>query len=283
MTLVLVVLAGAILVAIVGAVAWGGASRRRAANDYEHAMDTLARMTGRPSSSATGRGWMGQPPESTGQRAAPIAPPPTGPAPPGAPLTAIRSAAGKNRPVSWMRPASVEPGRRGSGRGVARFARLAGAGVGLIVLVVLTVTVVSLAVGGSSHSPSGRQNQATGGGAGRSSTLTTRAVPRTTTPSNQLTALSSDANGATYNSPTSGPYTLSFSTTGPCWLRVTLADGTVMLEETLPGAATRSLKVPGPAEVRVGNAANVTVQVDGKPVVVPETAALPYNLTFQAA
>ncbi len=290
MTLILVVLGVVILVAIVGFSARRGSSPRRGSvNDYEHAMDTLARMSGRPSSSATGQGWMGHPAE-------PLSPPARSPETGATALAGLKSSASKGGPATWMRAASIEPGSSGArrSRSIGRVGRLAGGVIGLVVLIGLTVTVVSLAVGRSGHTnpPAARSAQA--GGAGTSPTTTpghssTRPTsrpntgrPTTTIPSNQVTAVSNDANGATYNAPTTG-YMLSFTTTGPCWVRVTDATGTIMFQKTLPGGASGQLNLAGSSQVRVGNAAHVSLQVDGKPVIVPQTVPLPYNLTFQAA
>lgn len=308
MTLVIVVVAAVILVGVVGRVALGGGGRRGSANDYEHAMDTLARMSGRPNSSATGRGWMGQPAEPVGpagrgpsssprpNRPGPVGPDTarpqsSGPGPGGpgvTPVAALRSSAGRGPSLSWMRPASLEPGRRAGGRDMGRIARLAGGAIGLIVLVIATVTVVSLAAGrtGRHTNPTAAhttQPAATAGGSRSAGARTRHPATTTTAPSFQVTAVSNDSSGAVYNAPTTDPYMLSFTTTGPCWVRVTDSSGTIMFEKTLPTGSAQTLSVPGPVEMRVGNAANVAVQVDGKPVVVPYKVALPYNLTFQAA
>lgn len=290
MTLVLVVLGAVILVAIMGRLALGSSPKRGSVNDYEHAMDTLARMSGRPSSSASGRGWMGQPGE-------PLAPPARGAEANAPALAGLRSAAGKNNPANWLRPASMEPGSSGTrkARSIGRVGRMAGGVIGLLVLIGLTVTVVSLAVGGPSHTNQQAARSAhSGAGAGTSPNspsghTNTRPTsrpnikrPTTTIPSNQVTAVSTDASGATYNAPTTG-YMLSFTTTGPCWVRVTDATGTIMFQKTLAGGASGQLNLAGSSQVRVGNSANVSLQVDGKAVIVPQTVALPYNLTFQAA
>jgi hypothetical protein len=71
---------------------------------------------------------------------------------------------------------------------------------------------------------------------------------------------------------------------GSCWILASdSATGAVLWEGTLQAGQTRQIPVAGGLFLRLGAAYNITVSLNGEPVVLPTGHNSPFDVTFQAA
>jgi len=106
-----------------------------------------------------------------------------------------------------------------------------------------------------------------------------RAPPATTLPA-RYTPVTSTASSATY-APATATYSLTLAaTTSDCWMSVTSATGTIVLEQTFTAGATASLTLTGHATVVLGAPQSAKLAIGGVPVTLPNGMAGPFTVTF---
>lgn len=95
----------------------------------------------------------------------------------------------------------------------------------------------------------------------------------------QLTAISSDAYGASYSVPT-GLVTVVLHAASPCWVEESTSPyGRISWDATLSANQTYTITSAAPLWLRTGNVGALSITVNGKPVVFA-AAPGPYNFTF---
>lgn len=105
----------------------------------------------------------------------------------------------------------------------------------------------------------------------------------TTTAPTSFTAANVTANGATYAVP-AGSYSLSLATTnGPCWIFVTNSAGSTVFTETMPPGSRHSLTASGALQVELGAPGSISVEVDSRPLVLPNGYQSPFTMSVQPA
>jgi hypothetical protein len=129
---------------------------------------------------------------------------------------------------------------------------------------------------------SGRTHATGGTAASRSHHRHTSATTTPTAPTS-FTASNVTANGATYAVP-AGSYSLSLATTnGPCWIFVTNSAGSTVFTETMPPGSRHSLTASGALQVELGAPGAISVEVDGRPLVLPNGYRSPFTMSVQPA
>jgi hypothetical protein len=148
--------------------------------------------------------------------------------------------------------------------------------VAIVVVVAVVATAVSLASSGGKK-PSTAAGGSTATTAPRSGT---HHHTKVTTPSSLQPTTASTAEAA-YSAPLS-TYTLQLVASGPCWILASEpSTGAVLWTGTLQAGDTKQIPAAGTLLVRLGAAFNVTVTLNGEPVVLPSDHGSPYNLNFQ--
>ncbi len=110
-------------------------------------------------------------------------------------------------------------------------------------------------------------------------THTSRTSPTTTVP-HQYAPVNSTASSATYV-PSTSTYSLTVgATTADCWMSVTSASGTTVLEQTFAPGASASVSLTGHATILIGAPKVAKVSIGGVPVVLPSGVAGPYTVTL---
>lgn len=95
----------------------------------------------------------------------------------------------------------------------------------------------------------------------------------------QLTAVSSNAYGASYSVPT-GPVTVVLHAASPCWVEESTSPyGRISWDATLSSNQTYTITSAAPLWLRTGNVGALSITVNGRPVVFSATPG-PYNFTF---
>ncbi len=111
---------------------------------------------------------------------------------------------------------------------------------------------------------------------------TAHTSPTTTAP-HRYTAVSSTASSATYV-PATSTYSLTVgATTADCWMSVTSASGTTVLEQTFAPGASVSLSLTGRSTILLGAPKAAEVSIGGVPVVLPSGIPGPYTVTLSPA
>jgi len=106
-------------------------------------------------------------------------------------------------------------------------------------------------------------------------------TPPTTVAPAQVQPTTSTSSSAAYGAPSSS-YTVSLVATGPCWVDATEAStGTVVWTGTLQTGQTQAVPATGSLNVRLGAANDVTVTLNGVPVVFPTGFQSPFDMRFQ--
>ncbi|MGH9101990.1 MAG: DUF4115 domain-containing protein, partial [Acidimicrobiales bacterium] len=170
-------------------------------------------------------------------------------------------------------------GREGrpSSHGPRRTTVLAGAGATAVALAA-AVTALAIAPGSgppkAHHDSSGRGAGSHGPTAGGSSPTTSTTQPAVVLPSSQ------DATLASFSVP-AGSFTVRLQATGPCWVEERpTPGGPVVWEGTLAPGQSRSLSASGTLWLRVGDAANAQLSLDGHPVRFDAGGPVPYDFAF---
>jgi RodZ C-terminal domain len=149
------------------------------------------------------------------------------------------------------------------------------------VVVVAAVIASALLVAGprSSHKPprsaAAASHSATASGR--------RAASSTTTAPPQLQPATSTSATAAYAAPASA-YMVQLSASGPCWVLASeTATGQVLWMGLLDPGQTKQIPATGSLFLRLGAAYDVTVSLDGEPVILPAGHQSPFDVTFQSA
>ncbi|MHB1777234.1 MAG: DUF4115 domain-containing protein [Acidimicrobiales bacterium] len=144
-----------------------------------------------------------------------------------------------------------------------------------------TGTVRSRGAGGARTSRTGTHTSGRTAGTGTHH----RRTPTTTTPTTptSFAAANVTANGATYAVP-AGSYSLSLATTnGPCWILVTDSAGSTVFTETMPPGSRHRLTASGALQVELGAPGSISVEVDSRPLVLPNGYQSPFTMSVQPA
>jgi hypothetical protein len=158
--------------------------------------------------------------------------------------------------------------------------------MGIATAIVLVLLVVGVLVGRSSHTSSRAVTTTTSHGTvkKRSSTTTTAApkVTTTTAPTSYQPQAGASTTAATYIAP-STRYVLTITATGGgCWtVANSLPANTQLFAGTVAPGSPESLAVNGGILVTLGAPGNVSITLNGRPVVFPTGYQTPLALTFQ--
>lgn len=144
---------------------------------------------------------------------------------------------------------------------------------------VFLAVVVGVAV---ALAPSHRAPKAVGSTTTRPPRTTARSghshTSATTVP--QIRPTSATSSTADYGAPSTG-YTVDLRATGLCWVDATAAStGNVVWTGTLQTGQSQSIPATGSLIVRLGAANDVTVTMNGEPVVLPSGFQSPFNMSF---
>jgi hypothetical protein len=300
MTAILVVAAIAVVGAVIARVTWRRpADERHSIQSHQQTLDTLRSMADRRPGSP-----------GNGASAPPARPPAARPAP--ARSGAARAGTSRSGPVrastssggagheelvfvddagaSAPRPdgsprisplASTKGLHRAGGRDRLAWGRDRGI-VGRVVPVMAAVVVLAVVVGvalalAPSHHASPRATSPSTKASGHVAHQTTSSVPA------QVQPTTSTSSSAVYGAPSSN-YTVSFVATGPCWVDATVAStGAVVWTGTLQTGQTQAVPATSSLNVRLGAANDVSVTLNGVPVVLPTGFQSPFDMRFQAA
>lgn len=173
-------------------------------------------------------------------------------------------------PQSW-RPRSGSSSR-GPRPPRGRTAVLAGAGATVAAVAAVTVVVVALMPGGHAKSPSGSNVTSP---TAPSSTTTT--APPTLIPTSRSATLSNYVVA-------SSNFTVSLQASGPCWIEArSSSTGTISWQGTLQGGQSKSFVGQGSLWLRLGDAKNASLTVNGEPVSFQSPGAVPYDLSFTSS
>lgn len=159
---------------------------------------------------------------------------------------------------------------------------IAATGTGVAVVVAAGVAV-ALLHGGSASTP--RRSRTTSASASKTKGAPgrSRRAPRsTTTVPRALRPSSSNGAGASY-SVKSPAISVVVSTSGPCWVEDSASPNGALLWEGMMGAGqVRTIDGTGSLWIRVGDASNVSLKLNGHTVGFPSPGSSPYNFTFSA-
>lgn len=150
-------------------------------------------------------------------------------------------------------------------------------GVPLAVLVlVLALCGGAAYLGVRARHPAHPSKQATRSHAHRHTTTPTTAQA-------SYAAVSSTSSSATY-APATSAYSLTIgATTADCWISVTSASGTTVLEQTFAPGASASVSLTGNSTILLGAPRAAKISIDGVPVVLPSGIQGPFTVTLSPA
>jgi hypothetical protein len=90
----------------------------------------------------------------------------------------------------------------------------------------------------------------------------------------------STADTAAYGTPSTS-YTLGIQATGPCWVEATeVSSGKVVWTGTLTPGQSHSIPASGNLLLRLGAANDVSVTMNGEPIVLPTGFHSPFDMSF---
>jgi hypothetical protein len=131
------------------------------------------------------------------------------------------------------------------------------------------------------HTAAARHSGTTTAAAGRHAAGQHKASTTTTTKPPSYTAVSSTSTSATYVPPAPSYVLHIAASIGPCWVQVANTEtGNVELSQTLSAGDAQPVSVRGTTTVELGAPGNVTIELDGTPVVLPSGYGTPFTLTF---
>jgi Domain of unknown function (DUF4115) len=117
---------------------------------------------------------------------------------------------------------------------------------------------------------------------GTKHTSTTVTSPPTTVPAQFTPSPGATANDATYVAPAGNVSLVVSVASGACWVEVhDVATGHTLLAMTIESGAQQTITTTGATTILLGAPSEVTVTLNGKPVVLPTGAQSPLTLTFQ--
>jgi hypothetical protein len=205
------------------------------------------------------------------------------------PTIQIRASADRPRPPAALgEHTGTEPGRPAPGEGaepaladhaIGLPARPESTGVlvrayaaaGAVVVVAVAGVIAIVLSAGAKHTASGAAPTTAPVRAASSS------APASTTSSSTSTTVAAVAkpvvtvtpSGATVSAP--APFRLTLAASGPCWVQITDAGGATLFSTTMPAGRSQDIPVTRAVTVQLGNAAAMTLSVDGAPL---DTAGL---------
>ena len=160
------------------------------------------------------------------------------------------------------------------------------AAMGIATAIVLVLLIIGVLIGKSNHSGSqpAASTTTTMAKHQRATTTTTVKTPPTTTPSNFQPQAGATSTTASYSAP-NGRYVLVVTATGGgCWTVATAQPGNSQLfVGTVAAGSPQQIPVTGGAQISLGAPGNVTVTLNGKPVVFPSGFQTPLVLSFAPA
>ncbi len=168
-------------------------------------------------------------------------------------------------------------GGRGYGRGWAPRGRSRNRIVPVALAVVVLAAVVTIAVVlAPSHPIHTAQHPST---RAKTSARTKNPPPTVTVPP-EVQPSTSTADTAVYSVPSSA-YTVGLQATGPCWVEATeTSTGNVVWTGTLSSGQNRSIPATGSLVLRLGAANDVSVTLNGQPVLLPVGFHSPFDMSF---
>jgi hypothetical protein len=155
----------------------------------------------------------------------------------------------------------------------------------VVAATVAVVAVIGIGVGIALAATNARSTPtptATATPATHPTTKPSSASQRGTTTSVPATVLASSATAytATYAAPP-GAFTVVLDASGTCWVMATdLTSGRVLWTGTMAAGQSQSLAANGPVRVELGAASDMSMTLQGKPVVLPSSFQSPFTATF---
>ncbi len=117
---------------------------------------------------------------------------------------------------------------------------------------------------------------------GTNHTSTTVTSPPTTVPAQFTPAPGATANDATYVAPAANVALVVSVASGACWVDAhDVATGQTLLATTIESGGQQTISTTGATTILLGAPTEVTITLNGKPVVLPAGAQSPLTLTFQ--
>jgi hypothetical protein len=316
MTAVLVVAAIAVVAAVIALVTWRRpGDERHSIESHQQTLDTLRSMADRRSQGRTDKtapaprtagGGSADPSARARGARTQVGPVPSRPPQPGsmrAPALPRANGNGNGKaelvfgddtsvvpepsPDGWTRGSALTlprglPGQRRGHRTGRRRSRPGGRLVPVAAAVVVLGLVVGLAVALAPSHHGGAPGRKAIPPRTRAATHVRRSQTTTTTRP-ELQATSATSSTAAYGAPATA-YTVALSATGLCWVEATEAStGKVVWTGTLLTGQTRSISSAGSLLVRLGAANDVSVTLNGEPVVLPSSFSSPFDMRFQSA
>ncbi len=150
------------------------------------------------------------------------------------------------------------------------------AGGSLVAVAAVVAVVLAVGLGDSSSDSSGKG----AAGSGRRTSTTSSTSTTTTTVAPAVTVGPLERGTVTVSMP-AGPYQVTISARGACWMQAEGADKTVIATATLQAGETKQLPGSGPMTLRLGNPGVVDVLVNGAALALPASggAAMDVQLT----
>jgi hypothetical protein len=147
------------------------------------------------------------------------------------------------------------------------------------VVILGAVVAIALVLAPSHHVPPHSQQSALK--KPKTSARGTKTHPTITVPA-EVEPTASTASTAAYGAPSTS-YTVGIQATGPCWVEATQAStGNVLWTGTLIPGQSRSIPASGNLFLRLGAANDVSVTMNGEPVVLPTGFHSPFDLSFNS-
>jgi Domain of unknown function (DUF4115) len=159
--------------------------------------------------------------------------------------------------------------------------------LGVLLAVVVVGVAVTVAVYPKSHHPGAAAgNQTHTSTPAHHVTTKTQATTVTSTTSTtvpqtvQPEGATATAQAATYDAP-DVPYTVTLTSTGPCWVYASLVStNTVLWTGVLNSGQTQTLNANGQLVVRLGHANSLTASLNGVPVDYPAQFSAVFTMSF---
>ena len=148
---------------------------------------------------------------------------------------------------------------------------------------VIGVSAVVFKIATTTHSPRAALSSPSSSNslATASKAKTKKNATTTTTVPTQISPLSSNATGSTYQVP-AGSLTIQLTASAPCWVEQSNAPyGKLYFAQTLAAGQTQTLNSAAPIWIRTGNVKALSIKINNLPVVISAPSGT-YNLTFNA-
>ena len=298
MTAVLVVGAIAVVGAVVARVTWRRpGDERHSIQSHQQTLDTLRAMSDRRPVSQRDNPAVprpgtpsGTPVRSPRTRTSPAHAAPVrakGPGGNGADDLVFVDDAASARSGEFPRPSplTLPGGLTRPGRGHRRQGASRGRPTPRLLPLVAAVAVLAVVIGAAvALAPSHpKANKALHRPSTRSKSSSTTVARTTVPPPAQVHASSSTSTTADYGAPATS-YTVALKATGPCWVEATAAStGKVVWTGTMTPGQTQSVPGTGSLILRLGAPQDVSITLNGSPVVLPAGYQSPFDMRFTSA